>query len=159
MLKSTLAIPETSPTRYLSGIVALNIPSGEGTGDWHQTQIFFRPYVRHPRSFLVGSGLDFDPTAYMGNAGVEDRSAELDALGVEHPAGPVYAATHARAIADLLLRAVLRGESPQFVTLDDWMPKDEQKQSVLALLAKARPHLTQQQNDTLRRWALANAVE
>ncbi|CAM5211160.1 hypothetical protein OURE66S_02699 [Oligella ureolytica] len=30
-----LKIPSTSPMQYISSIVALNIHSPEGTGDWH----------------------------------------------------------------------------------------------------------------------------
>jgi hypothetical protein len=159
MPPSTLVIPETSPTRYLSGIVALNIPSNEGTGDWHQTQIFFRPVVRVPRSFLVGHGLEFDPIPYVGETGIEDRTVDLDALGVEHPVGPVYAATHARAIVDLVLGAVVRGESPDFVALDDWMPRRDDKNAVLTLLDKANTRLDPRQVDTLRNWALKNLTE
>ena len=55
---------------------------------------------------------------------------------VPHPKGPVYAATHARAIADLVLGAILRDESPDFVPLDDWMPRDDDKREVRALLDK-----------------------
>lgn len=32
-----LYIPETSPDCYISSIVALNIHSQKGTGDWHST--------------------------------------------------------------------------------------------------------------------------
>jgi hypothetical protein len=48
-----------------------------------------------------------------------------------------YAATHARAIADLVLGAVLNGGSAEFVKLDDWMPGDSDKQEVFGLLCIA----------------------
>lgn len=148
---STLSIPKTSPTRYLSGIVALNILSDAGTGDWHQ-DIFLRPRPTPPRSFIIERGQEFDPSALLGDAGIYDASVMLDAMHVPHPDGPVYAATHARAIADLVLAAVLRGESPDFVALDDWMPSDEDKREVLDLLDAAALRVPKHNAQAIQNW-------
>ena len=110
MEEGVLEIPQTSPTRYISGIVALNIPSERGTGDWHETSIFFTSRVRMPRSFIIERGQPFDPSDFLGSVGRYDAAAALDSMGVKHPEGPVYAASHARAIADLVIASVLRGE-------------------------------------------------
>src|ERR1700736_506469 len=155
MSPAHLFIPKTSPTRYLSGIVALNILSDRGTGDWHQ-DIFARPTSTHHRSFGVEKGADVDPIGLLGTNGIYDASAILDAMHVPHPDGPVYAASHARAIADLVLGAVLRDESPDFVGLDDWMPRDEDKSEVLRLLDEAAQHLERQQVESIAAWAERN---
>src|SRR5260363_411575 len=62
MRKASLMIPETSPSRYLSGIAALNIPSTRGTGDWHLIETFFRPRQQHSRLFVSGIGCETDTT-------------------------------------------------------------------------------------------------
>jgi hypothetical protein len=155
MSSAHLSIPKTSPTRYLSGIVALNILSDRGTGDWHQ-DIFTQPPSTPPRSFIIEKGTDVDPIGLLGTNGIYDASGMLDAMHVPHPDGPVYAASHARAIADLVLSAVLRGESPDFVGLDDWMPRDEDKSEVLCLLDEAAQHLELQHVDPIEAWVERN---
>ena len=138
-------IPATSPLRYIGGMAALNLPSPTGTGDWHMEQTFFRQREHRSRSFISGVGCPTDTTHILGEAGVYDCTAVLDELGIPHESAVAYAANHARAIADLVLAAVLRGESPAFVVLDDWMPRDSDKQQVFDLLAKALGHLTEGQ--------------
>lgn len=78
----------------------------------------------------------------------------LDELQIHHPEGPVYAATHTRAIADLVLVAVITGGSPEFVTLDDWMPTPANKKEVFDLLAIALPKLIPAQQQIIERWQL-----
>lgn len=46
----------------------------------------------------------------------------------------------------------MRGDQPNFVTLDDWMPRDSDKQQVFDLLAKALGHLTAEQRDKVLGW-------
>src|SRR3981081_1884443 len=104
MHASSFSIPNTSPTRYLSGVVALNIISEKGTGDWHQ-DLFLRPRAKVARSFIIERGQAVDPSALLGTVGISDASGMLAAMHVPHPDGPVYAASHARAIADLVLGA------------------------------------------------------
>jgi hypothetical protein len=69
-----------------------------------------------------------------------------------------YAATHARAIADLVLSTVLRGMSPDFVVLDDWMPRNNDKQDVHGLLSKALDHLSIEQQEKVLAWKRKNAA-
>ncbi len=150
-MNDTLEIPRTSPTRYLSGIVALNILSERGTGDWHP-DVFRRRRTRTPRSFVIERGQEADPSAILGEEGLYDAGPVLDAMHVPHPEGPVWAATHARAIADLVLGSILRDESPHHVALDDWMPRDGDKQEVLDLLERAVSQLDRQEVEALKKW-------
>lgn len=153
-----VTIPATSRLHYLGGMAALNLPSPTGTGDWHMEQTFFRPRVRRSRSFISGVGCPTDTTAILGDFGVYDCTAVLDELGIPHESTIAYAANHARATADLILAAVLRGESPDFVVLDDWMPRDNDKRQVFDLLAKALEHLTQEQQKKVLEWERKNAI-
>jgi len=157
--ETLLAIPETSPTRYISGIVALNILSENGAGDWHQTAVFHEPVVRTPRSFIIERGQDYDPSALLGDIGVIDVAEVLDRMGVPHPDGPVYAADHTRACADLVIGFILREKPADFVVLDDWMPRPEDKEPVFRLLDRARPGLTETQRVLLDDWVRKNLDE
>src|SRR3990167_224037 len=155
---SPITVPATSRLRYLGGMAALNLPSPTGTGDWHMEQTFFRQRERRSRSFISGVGCLTDTTPLLGDAGVYDCTDTLDELGIPHEGAPAFAASHARACADLVLAAVLRGEQPDFVTLDDWMPRASDKQQVFDLLAKTLGHLAAEQRDEVLRWQRKNAI-
>ncbi|TRO07522.1 hypothetical protein EQ836_25215 [Ectopseudomonas mendocina] len=157
-LDTAFTVPATSRLRYLGGMAALNLPGPNGTGDWHMTQTFFRPRVKRSRSFISGVGCSTDTTPILGDAGIYDCTAILDGLGIHHESAIAYAANHARAIVDLVLAAVLRGESPDFVVLDDWMPRDTDKQQVFDLLLKAIPHLTNEQQKRVQEWRKVNTA-
>ena len=115
-------IPATHlhPLRYIGGMAALNLPSPTGTGDWHFRQTFERERRHRSRSFISGEGCPTDTTALLGDAGIYEASELLRTLGIRFEGSTVYAASHARACADLVLAAVMRGLSPHFVKLDDW---------------------------------------
>jgi hypothetical protein len=136
----------------------LNLPSPMGTGDWHMEQTFFRSREKRSRSFISGVGCATDTTPLLGDAGVFDCTALLDDLKIPHSEGPVDAASHARAIADLVLAAVLRNESPDFVRLDDWMPRDSDKQEVFDLLSIALKQLGHEQHQKVLAWQNTNAI-
>ena len=156
-MPTPITIPATSRLHYLGGMAALNLPSPTGTGDWHMEQTFFRSREKRSRSFISGAGCPTDTTSILGDTGVYDCTAVLDELGIPHESAVAYAANHARATADLVLAAVLRGESPDFVVLDDWMPRDSDKQQVFDLLAKALGHLSAEQQDKVLEWERKNA--
>lgn len=151
-----ITVPATSRLRYLGGKAALNLPSPTGTGDWHMQETFFRQREKRPRSFISGVGCPTDTTSMLGDAGVYDCTATLDELGIPHESEIAYAASHARACADLVLSAVMRGLSPDFLVLNDWMPRDGDKQQVFDLLAKAVGHLTSEQKDKMLAWQNKN---
>lgn len=154
---AAIIVPATTRLRYLGGMAALNLPSPSGTGDWHMEQTFFRPRSHRSLSFISGVGCPTDTTSILGDAGIYDCTAVLDGLGIPHESATAFAANHARAIADLVLSAVLRGASPEFVVLDDWMPRQDDKQQVFDLLHMAVPHLTQAQGDEVLAWQRKNA--
>ncbi len=153
-----MMIPETSPQRYLSGIAALNIPSFKGTGDWHLIETFFRSHQQRSRLFMAGVGCEADTTPLLADRGVFDCSAILNEWGIPHPPGTVYAANHARAIADMVLVCVLDGSHPDHVELDDWMPGNEDKQAVFDLLDVAMQYLTWEQQSKVAAWKKKNLI-
>ena len=157
-MSTRINLPETSKSRYLGGMGALNLPSPTGTGDWHMEQTFFRPREKQSRSFISGTGCQTDTNHVLGDAGIYDCTAILGELGIPHEGSVAYAANHARAIADLVIAAVLRGESPDFVVMDDWMPRDEDKKQVFDLLGKAIKNLTAEQQRKVLEWNRKNAT-
>ncbi len=154
-----ITIPATSKQVYLGGMAALNLPSPAGTGDWHMVQTYFLPRQKRSRSFVSGKGCLTDTNPLLGDEGIYDCTEILDQLGIPYERRPVYAASHARAIADLVLDAVMRGSSADFVVLDDWMPRDTDKRQVFALLAKAVQGLSIQQLEQLLVWRLQNGSD
>jgi hypothetical protein len=155
--RGRVTIPETSPQRYIGGMAALNLPSPEGTGDWHMEQTFFREREHRSRSFISGVGCPTDTTHVLGQAGIYDCTAVLAELGIPHEGTVAYAANHARAIVDLVLGAVLRSESPEFVVMDDWMPRACDKRAVLDLLTSATQSLTPAQKGKVLAWQARQA--
>lgn len=145
-------IPRTSPLHYLGGMAALNLPSPLGTGDWHMEQTFFRQRDKRSRSFISGIGCATDTTALLGDAGVYDCTNIINDLQIPHESEPVFAANHARAIADLVISSILRGIVPNHIQLDDWMPRASDKQDVFDLLGIAATHLTENQQQVMATW-------
>lgn len=121
-------------------------------------QTFFRQREKRSRSFISGSGCATDTTLILGAAGVYDCTALLDELRIPHAEGAVYAANHARAIADLVISAVLRNESPDFVRLDDWMPRESDKREVFDLLAIALKQLPSERQQKVLAWQTKNSI-
>jgi hypothetical protein len=153
-----ITIPPTSRQRYLGGMAALNLPTPDGTGDWHIEQTFFREREKRARSFISGEGCPTDTIRLLGDRGVHDCTQVVDSLHIPHESPIVWAASHARAIADLVLGAVMAGRSPAFVRLDDFMPRDTHKQQVFDLLDIATPKLTSDQQAAVLAWQKKNQI-
>lgn len=137
-------------------MAALNLPSPSGTGDWHMEETFFRQRDKRSRSFISGVGCATDTTPLLGDLGIYDCTRIIDDLNISHESTPVFAANHARAIADLVISSILGGIVPNHIRLDDWMPRATDKQAVFDLLSLAETHLTQEQQGLLTRWTSKN---
>ena len=156
-------IPPTSlsPLIYIGGKAALNISSEKGTGDWHMLATFF---VKNPTgvralSFISGEGCPTDTVWIFGDEGIYDCTEKLAYQRIPHEGERAYAASHARATADLVIGWILRGGTANFVCLDDWMPRDSDKQEVYDLIDKAMPHLNDEQQTKAREWLRRNPVD
>lgn len=156
-MSTPITIPATSRLHYLGGMAALHLPSTNGTGDWHMEQTFFQSREKRSRPFISDTGCPTDTTPLLGEVGIFDYTHLLDDLGIPHEGEVAYAANLVRTTADLVLGAVLRGQAPDFFTLDDWMPRHSDKQQDFDLLAMAYHHLTADQQDKTREWERRNA--
>lgn len=135
MYYKTTVFPKTSPTRYLTGMVALNIPAPENTGgDWHFWGTFDSP--RFPDNLtLAGEGLEWNTNPVFGGYGIHECSEELRRRGIIIPNGmPVYSANHYRAILDMLYHSVEKGQVPRHLAIDDWLDTEEHKKVFFCLL-------------------------
>ena len=163
MLYDELAKIQFSKQLYISGMRALNINDYEFlTGDWHVHETW------HPDSNLssfhiMGEGKIalFDTNVYLGEEGVFEASEILRTMGIPIFSPTVYAATHARAIADkIIAEAFLAIELNdrklfRYISLndlDDYMPEDNDKHRVYELLEKAIKLLPQEQSNPVKEW-------
>ena len=96
--------PVTTPARYLSYSVALNLRlPGEDTGDWHGDVQFVTPIDTPQTLTLAGPGGWSDTTPSLGSKGVRDMAHVIEGLYIPPGCGPVWVANHYRAIADYVL--------------------------------------------------------
>ena len=125
-IANTIDFPYTSPTRYLTGMVALNIPAPEKTGgDWHFWGIFDSP--RFPDNLtLAGEGLEWNTNALFGEYGIHECSDILRGRRISIPDGvQVFSANHYRAILDMLYRSVSSGRIPAHLEIEGWLDSAE----------------------------------
>ena len=152
-----LYIPQTCPECYISSIVALNVHSPNGTGDWHSAAALNDN--AYPQDFYIyGEGQKRNTNHLLGNLGVIDGTKRLNEMGYYPENYPVWLADHPRACVDYLYTAVFQTGSIGRVILDDWFPNNDDKQSVYDLLNKIEPHLTEQEMDNLKLWKSKNPI-
>ena len=103
----------------------------------------------------------FDTNVYLGEEGVFEASEILRTMGIPIFSPTVYAAPHARAIADKIIAEAflaieLNGSKLfRYISLhdfDDYMPEDTDKQRVYELLEKAIKLLPQEQSNHVKEW-------
>jgi hypothetical protein len=152
-----LYIPKTSPTCYVSGIVALNIRSPNGTGDWHSAAALNSD--TYPSDlYIYGDGQKYSTLHLLGNTGVIDGTKRLNSMGYYPENTPVWIADHPRACVDYLYIAVLQTGIIGGVMLDEWFPSIEDKQSVYQLVNQMEPFLNTLEFENLQLWKIKNPI-
>ena len=150
-------IPKTRPDCYVSAIVALNIHSPNGTGDWHSAQTLGGQ--NYPEKFYIfGKNQERNTNHLLGAVGIIDGTDRLHEMGYYPENTPVWLADHPRACVDYLYTAVLKTGSIGRVILDDWFPNEEDKKSVYDLIDQMESHLNFQELENLRAWKLKNPM-
>lgn len=144
MFYELLRQQKLSPNRYISGQPALNILDLKyHTGDWHQSSVWNESKTI-PRFGLMGDGEPDNTNAYLGDAGIIDATEILRKMGKPPFAPIIYAASHARAIADMIICHALDHKLSLHNALYDlnaWMPTTDDKERVYKLLRIAKPLL------------------
>lgn len=124
-------IPWTTPTRYVTGIYALNIQAPEGTsGDWHDVFTWIEGY-QPERVILVGGDTEeINTVPIYGSLGIYEGLGNLLQRGLELPDGmtEAYVANHTRAILDMLYGTLHRhGKIYNLIgAATDWLDTLEQ---------------------------------
>ncbi len=149
-------LPETSKDHYLTGITALNIPSDEGTGDWHFVSKFIDTPDFIPRKTVAGIDT-YSTNEILGETGIFDAYSVLIEAGVQPTTNQVYAADHYRATADLLFDSIKKGyDIERSIYLDDWLPEPDEKERLFSLTDQFRDVLTKKEWQRLEKWELKN---
>jgi hypothetical protein len=153
VLAAKTQFPITTRARYMTGLSALNIPAPEGTGDWHFAETFEGFAGRPPGPFQLAGDNATDTRRWLGDTGIFDARSRLEPYRLELPPGPIYAADHYRAIADMVLAAVVAGQPfEDSISLDDWLPEPQEKDRFRTLLETAKPALTLEQWNRIVLW-------
>lgn len=153
-----LFIPKTSINHYVSSIVALNIHSPNGTGDWHSAASL-NDNAFPIELYIYGENCQHNTLPLLGNIGIIDGTFRLNEMGYFPENTPVWIADHPRACVDYLYYAVLKTGTIGRVMLEEWFPSDEDKQSVYYLINKMEPNLNQQEWENLQLWKQKNPLE
>lgn len=148
-----------SPKTYISCQKALNIYDPKHpTGDWHRTTAWARN-GKIGTKHILGDGREFSTNEYLDDLDVYEASDVLREMGEvqELFADKVYAASHARAIADMLILESLKEPHTKWTCvvesdLDGWMGMDEDKERVYKLLRIAIPKLPKRSAGYLNDW-------
>ena len=137
-------------------MVALNIRSPQGTGDWHSAATFASALPEH--IFIYGDNQPYNTNKLLGAKGIIDGTNRLNGMGIFPENSPVFIADHPRACFDLLYTVVLQKGAINSVILDDWFPAPEDKRAVYALIQAAEPYLNHQQKERLATWKQKNPI-
>jgi hypothetical protein len=148
-------IPETSMTRYITGISALNIPAPEDTsGDWHFDPAFFEIDGHKPVIDLAGEGETINTNKLYGSYGIHECRQVLEERGVdvsEHT--KIYSANHFRAILDMVYRYVfVWHQYPYAIELEDWLDTEEEKKAILKKAQEMAIVLAPEDKEKLTAW-------
>lgn len=84
-------------------------------------------------------------------------SGNLRKMGLPKLGDEIYAASHPRAVADMVLANALDGKSFAAVTMesfDEWLSEEKDKQIVYAMLRAALPKLPKSPREFVEGWLL-----
>lgn len=149
-----VTLPKTTPTRYLTGMTALNIPAPEGTtGDWHFEEGFYGRGNIVPKFFVAGDGRSLNTNSIWGVLGIYECSSILHAKGLAIAADEkVYAANHCRAILDMIHNAIKHKEYPYHIIIDDWLDVDAERKHLFENIPTLNSFLKKDEKIILKYW-------
>ena len=152
-----IEIPVTSPKRYISFKHALNLRyPDEDTGEWHFLSAFFNDQQKIKSAPVAGDGGLVNTTPSLGDRGIREMSQVLKAQKVISGKIPVYVANHYRAIADLAMLQILKGQRPTIATaraINSWLDTEEQvNQLVTKYLIPLRSQLDESARNIFDVW-------
>lgn len=157
LLEVEETIPQTTRRHYLTAKTALNIPSTEGTGDWHFFEMFQGTHGRKPGPFFVSGVNVADTYDIFNDMGIDDYSELLRRVGIDVKL-PVFAADHYRAMADLIYQRLQDDKGLQSYRAEDWFPAVSDRKKLRDVLNKLKPHLESAQINKLTSWMKEQSI-
>lgn len=152
-----VSIPATTPSLYITGIAALNLPAPEGTsGDWHFSTVFYGDDLTTMDLQLAGDDEALNTNYIYGQYGIYECSAAMKRAGLVIPERifDVYAANHFRAILDMLYWSLIRHD--RIIGLigasEDWLDTQDQKNLLFEKATLLAPFLQEKGQAELQSW-------
>jgi hypothetical protein len=148
-------LPHTTNKHYITGITALNIPSKEGTGDWHFQESFYGRGNIKPKISLAGEGESLNTNPILADFGIYECSQVLRECGLHIPEKEkVYAANHYRAVLDMLYRAASNQTFPYHLNLEDWFNKSGEVAQLLKEVKHMEKKLPSDERKIIEQWLI-----
>ena len=146
-------LPHTTPQHYITGKTALNIPSKEGTGDWHFQESFYGRGNLKPKISLAGEGEPLDTNPILADFGIYECSSTLREWGLPiSDEEKVYAANHYRAMLDMLYRCAKKNIYPHHLDIDEWFNTPEEISFLLEAINRMEAKLPNTERQVIEKW-------
>lgn len=137
-------IHPSSQHRYVTGQPALSVPVDEEMSDWHLCSEWDE--TKQP---VPISGETFPSTEHLwGTQGVHDQTGFLTQFGIIDR-GPVFVASPARAMLDMVYAVLSRQGNPAFVNVDQTNLTDASRNHLVSML---RIFVEREPSVALQRW-------
>ncbi len=136
---------------YYSGTVALNLYDSQYSGDWHSSIAVKSIETGTSKSpfFIINNNAKLNTMDYLGLDGIVDYSKEIIKMGIKNFNNVVLVAKPYRAVADMLLYAIINNRSSSFIEVDNWIPRRKEKLEIFRILSNAKDKLTKLQKKQL----------
>ena len=143
--------PLTNTINYYSGTVALNLYDSSECGDWHSSIAIKSIETGESKSpfFIINNHAKLNTISYLGLDGIVDYSKELMQMGIRNFHNVVLVAKPTRAVADMLLYAIINKRNTDFIEVDNWIPRKKEKLEIFRILNNAKDKLSQAQKKHL----------
>jgi hypothetical protein len=143
--------PLMNTISYYSGTVALNLYDSKDSGDWHSSIAVKSIETGQSKSpfFIINNNAKLNTIEYLGLDGIVDYSKEIIQMGIKNFNNVVLVAKPYRAVADMLLYAIINKRNTDFIEVDNWIPRRKEKLDIFRILNNAKDKLSKPQKKQL----------
>ncbi len=143
--------PLMNTISYYSGTVALNLYDSNESGDWHSSIAIKSIETGQSKSpfFIINNSAKLNTIEYLGLDGIVDYSKEIIDMGIKNFNNVVLVAKPCRAVADMLLYAIINKRNTDFIEVDNWIPRRKEKLDIFRILNNAKDKLSKSQKKRL----------
>ncbi len=143
--------PLMNSISYYSGTVALNLYDSKDSGDWHSSIAVKSIETGQSKSpfFIINNNTKLNTIEYLGLDGIVDYSKEIIQMGIKNFNNVVLVAKPYRAVADMLLYAIINKRNTDFIEVDNWIPRRKEKLDIFRILNNAKDKLSKPQKKQL----------